>query len=138
MSALEDLIQLVDNPSDIDQLNEAWVTGLSSRAEQELKDATTYLTQVLADRENAYKEIRDMNTPMVCGHAGRYAVNEKEGTQYCSVCNGDALFEAGKKALIYINKMNEFARACIRYAGNCGDVYLADKAREVLGENNHE
>ena len=84
------------------------------------------------------EKIEEFNTPMPCGHLARYAVNEEAGTQYCAVCNGDALFEAGKKALEYINKMNEFARACIRYAGNSGDDYLADKAREALGENNYE
>lgn len=79
-----------------------------------------------------------LQSPMACGHLARYAVNEEAGTQYCAICNGDALFNAGEKALEYINKMNEFARACIRYAGNSGDDYLADKAREALGENDYE
>lgn len=31
-------------------------------------------------------------------------------------------------------RLEEFARAVIRYAGNSGDDYLADKARAALGE----
>lgn len=27
-----------------------------------------------------------LQSPMPCGHLARYAVNEKEGTQYCALC----------------------------------------------------
>lgn len=33
-----------------------------------------------------------------------------------------------------VAKLEEFARAVVRYAGNNGDDYLADKARAALGE----
>lgn len=112
---------------DLGELIDKYAKEVADRTEQNLKD----LIAVEANYDA-------LQSPMPCGHLARYAVNEKEGTQYCAVCNGDALFEAGKKALEYINKMNKFARACIRYAGNSGDTYLADKAREALGENNHE
>lgn len=64
------------------------------------------IAQLKADRENAYKEIREYNTPMECGHLGRYVVNGDEGTQYCAMCNGNALLELGNKALAYIEKSN--------------------------------
>lgn len=57
--------------------------------------------QTRADRENAYKEIREMNTPMPCGHLARYAVNGDEGTQYCALCVLDAT------QLTIINLVNE-------------------------------
>lgn len=36
------------------------------------------------------KKIDELNTPMPCGHLARYAVNEKEGTQYCALCDRNA------------------------------------------------
>ena len=36
------------------------------------------------------KKIDELNAPMPCGHLARYAVNEKEGTQYCVLCVLDA------------------------------------------------
>jgi hypothetical protein len=59
------------------------------------------IAQIKADRENAYKEIRDMNRPMPCGHLARYAVNEEDGTQYCVMC----VLEATQ--LTIINLVNE-------------------------------
>ena len=35
-------------------------------------------------------------------------------------------------------KLEEFARAVIRYAGNGGDDYLADKARAALAGDSHD
>lgn len=34
-----------------------------------------------------------------------------------------------------VRELEEFARAVIRYAGNAGDDYLADKARAVLDQS---
>jgi len=55
-----------------------------------------------------------LQTPMPCGHLARYAVNGEEGTQYCVVCNGNALFEAGNKALAVLEERNKlFEQACL-------------------------
>jgi hypothetical protein len=44
------------------------------------------------------------------------------------------LIAAAPDLLVENQKLREFARAVIRYAGNAGDDYLADKAREALKE----
>ncbi len=47
------------------------------------------------------KKIDELNTFMSCGHLARYAVNEKDGTQYCVMC----VLEATQ--LTIINLVNE-------------------------------
>lgn len=37
-----------------------------------------------------------------------------------------------------VAELEEFARAVVRYAGNGGDDYLADKARAALGESHDQ
>lgn len=82
---------------DLGELIDKYQIEVTDRTEQNLKDLNE-IAQLKADRENAYKEIRDMNIPMPCGHLARYAVNEEVGTQYCCMCE----FEADKK---YISEL---------------------------------
>jgi hypothetical protein len=41
---------------------------------------------------------------------------------------------ANAKLIAAAPEMLDFARAVVRYAGNSGDDYLADKAREVIAK----
>ena len=75
---------------DLGELIDKYQIEVTDRTEQNLKDVNE-IAQLKADRENAYKEIRDMNIPMPCGHLARYAVNVDEGTQYCVMCVCEAV-----------------------------------------------
>ena len=70
---------------DLGELIDKYAKEVADRTEQNLQDMKE-IAQLKADRENAYKEIREMNIPMPCGHLARYAVNGEEGTQYCCMC----------------------------------------------------
>ena len=44
----------------------------------------------------------------------RYAVNGEDGTQYCCMCNSNALLDAGNKALVALEERNKlFEEACL-------------------------
>lgn len=56
------------------------------------------------------EQIDKLNAPMPCGHLARYAVNGEGGTQYCCMCDRNALFQTGKDSLKYINKLKKAAQ----------------------------
>ncbi len=45
-----------------------------------------------------------LQTPMPCGHLARYAVNGEEGTQYCCMCEREALMTASEVAANVLSK----------------------------------
>jgi len=60
------------------------------------------------------EQIDKLNALMSCGHLARYAVNEEDGTQYCCMCNSNALLDAGNKALVALEERNKlFEEACL-------------------------
>ncbi len=63
----------------------------------ELEALETNLKQVEANYDA-------LQTPMPCGHLARYAVNEEEGTQYCCMCDREALMTASEVAANVLNK----------------------------------
>lgn len=51
------------------------------------QDLEAHLKQVEANYDA-------LQTPMPCGHLARYAVNGEEGTQYCSLCDREAIMKS--------------------------------------------
>lgn len=96
-------------------------------AATQLSDLTTKLDLSQKENCNLRLEIQAveanydaLQTPMPCGHLARYAVNGEDGTQYCCMCDRNALMDEGQKALKAIEERNKlFEKACLflAYAG---------------------
>jgi len=57
--------------------------------------AQVELTQMLDIKNEAQARLVELRMKMPCGHLARYAVNEKDGTQYCCMC----VLEADKQTI---------------------------------------
>ena len=85
--------------------------------EDMLEEATEEIG-ILRKRMKEFKQVEAnydaLQSPMPCGHLARYAVNGEDGTQYCCMCNSNALLDAGNKALVALEERNKlFEEACL-------------------------
>ena len=56
----------------------------------------------------------------------------------CDARAGEPLGKCMREAADEIERLRAFAEAVVRYAGNAGDDYLADKARDALKEKTND
>ena len=79
------------------------LAALRARAE---KAEVDYIAAIKANNEVAYinadliEAMGAMNTPMPCGHKSRYAVNRKEGTSWCALCELEARWISQNRSMI--------------------------------------
>ncbi len=129
---------------DLGELIDKYQIEVTDRTEQNLKDVNE-IAQLKADRENAYKEIRDMNIPMPCGHLARYAVNVDEGTQYCLFCAADEMFDSLRNYKDYRNMLEHSPQMKDGYISintlllfDESDANAFDNYSKIKGEDNYE
>jgi len=98
MSAIQETIDYVKEDGEFSDCKEQ--IELAESAQSEFDALNNYIKQ--------------LGVLMPCGHLARYAVNKEDGTQYCCMCNSNALLDAGNKALAALEERNKlFEQACL-------------------------
>lgn len=88
---------------DLGELIDKYQIEVTDRTEQGLKD-TEKINDLLGELVLVERNYDALQTPMPCGHLARYAVNDKEGTQYCALCDRNAQMIALETVADVLNK----------------------------------